>query len=218
MGGLSRWIATGAVALATLGGVAHASVVYTGTMTLSSGDATQLGRLSRNNVPQDWSGSEAVPGAINTGTSYHYQTMTLDMDLLLDGLTPGPYVQVTIDSLSTNTFLSAYLDAYDPVNKSLGWLGDAGNSGNSFGGDPRFFQVVVPTGHDLVLLLNETTTNAGLGAPANLLVESFQDTEFTDLEPQPQGSVPEPVSMALVLAALGAVAATRRRAPGAPRA
>lgn len=216
MGLLSRWMACGVVALAALSGLAHASTVYTGTVTLSGADPTQLGRLSRNGLAQDWTGSEAFPGAINTGTSYHYQTVTLDMDALLAGMTPAPYLQISIDSLSANTFLSAYLDAYDPLNKASNWLGDAGSSGNAFGVNPLYFQVIVPTGHDLVLLLNETVTNGGLGAAANLLVEAFQDTDFTDPERLP-ARLPEPASLALALAALVPAMAVRRRKAATPR-
>jgi len=201
-----------AVALAAWGGAAQASVVYTGSMTLSVADPTQLGRPSRNGVAQDWSGSEVFPGVINTATSYHYQTLTLDMDALLAGQTPAPYVQISVDSVGTTTFFSAYLDSYDPLNKVANWLGDTGVSGDDFGVNSLFFQVIVPTGHDLVLLMNETVVNGGLGQPGNLLVEAFQDTEYTDPTRLPV-SLPEPASLALVLAALVPLAASRRR-PG----
>ena len=47
------------------GGLAHGAVLYTNTVSLLSTDPTQLGRLSRNGVPQDWSGQEPFPGVIN---------------------------------------------------------------------------------------------------------------------------------------------------------
>jgi hypothetical protein len=150
----SKWVACTALAFGAWTGLAQASPVYTSTVALSGADAVQQGRLSRNGVPQDWSGSEPFSGVINTGLSYHYRTFTLDMDTLLAGLTPAPYLQISVDSLSTTTFFSAYLDSYDPLNKATNWLGDAGTSGNAFGVDPLFFQVIVPTGHDLVLLMN----------------------------------------------------------------
>lgn len=193
-------------------GLAQATTLYSNSISISSADPTQLGRLSRNGTPQDWSGGEAFPGVINTGTSYHYTTLTLDLDGLIAGLGLGygGYLQISFDSVAPNTFLSAYLDSYSAADKALNWLGDAGASGNFFGTDPRFFQVFVQTGHDLVLLLNETASNGGLNAPGGLLVEAFQDTEYTDLSPS--AAVPEPAMLGLVLlAAAGALAARRVR-------
>ena|ERR1022692_2906976 len=36
-------------------GLAHGAVIYTDVMTITAGDPTQLGRLSRSGVPSDWS-------------------------------------------------------------------------------------------------------------------------------------------------------------------
>src|SRR6478609_3658643 len=46
--------------------------------TFSAADPTQLGRLSRDGVPSDWSTSKAFPGVINAGTSYRYQALTIN--------------------------------------------------------------------------------------------------------------------------------------------
>jgi hypothetical protein len=111
-------------------------------------DPTQLGRLSRNAIPQDWASDEAFPGVINTTTSYRYVTYLVNV-----GMTP--FVQVLFDSLSLNTFVSAYDTTYDTtyVPNSAGlpnlgfdthWLGDAGFSGNAFGTDPVFFRYSFP--------------------------------------------------------------------------
>lgn len=172
-------------------GPAKATVISTDTMTIGAADPTQLGRLSRNGVPQDWSGSEPFPGVINTTTSYHYTTLNLDLGALEAGLgfSYGGYIQISFDSVHTTTFLSAYLDSYSPLNLATNWLGDPGVSGNFFGVDPLFFQVVVPSTHHLVLVLNETATNGGLDLPGGLLVEAFTDTEYTDLTPT--STVPE---------------------------
>ena len=78
-------LAAAGLALLMLG-AAQATQLYTGTMTLSSGDPIQAGRLSRNGIPQDWSGGEPYPGEINPGTSYHYQTLDLDLKVLNDAL------------------------------------------------------------------------------------------------------------------------------------
>ncbi len=122
------------------------------------------------------------------------------------GLSYGGFIQIDFDSTATTTFLSAYLDAYSPSNLATNWLGDAGTSGNFFGVDPLFFQVVVPSAHDLVLVLNETTTNGGLNLPGDVTVEAFADTEFTDLSP---ASVPEPSTLLLLMCGIAFVAARR---------
>src|SRR5258708_4798439 len=127
------------IALATAA-FAQASIIFDITSAVSLGNPTQTGRLSRNNIPQDWTGGEPFPGVINTASVYHYTTYLISV-----GITP--FIQIDSDSLSPNTFVSAYLGAYLPnsvVGGNLGfdtnWLGDAGGSGNFFGVDPRFFQ------------------------------------------------------------------------------
>jgi hypothetical protein len=125
------------------------------------------------------------------------------------GFSYGGFIQIDFDSTATTTFLSAYLDAYSPSNKATNWLGDAGTSGNSFGVDPLFFQVVVPSGHDLVLVFNETTTNAGLNLPGVVTVEAFADTLFTDLSPLSPPSVPEPNTLSLLMCGVAFAAACR---------
>lgn len=91
---------------------------------------------------------------------------------------------------------------------------DPGASGNFFGVDPRFFQVIVPNGHDLVLLVNGTTgSDADLGQTFSFLVEGFVDTAFTDpVSP----AIPEPSTWAMLLlgfAGIGFVAYCRKSKP-----
>ena len=175
----------------------------TGALTLT--DPTQLGRLSRNGIPQDWSGGEPFPGVINTTTTYHYHTYLVNV-----GATS--FIQIDVDSLSGNTFFSAYDTSYLPDSAgspNLGfdtnWLGDAGRSGNPVPGDPLFFQVVVPTNHNLLVVLNNTAgANAGVGDPFHLIVEGFIDTEFTDPAP-----VPEPATLLLAASGLAVIARSR---------
>ena len=65
------------------------------------------------------------------------------------------------------------------------WLGDAGTSGNSFGTDPLFFQVVIPANGNLLVVLNNTGAgNVGVGNSFHLTVEGFYDTQFGDT-PEP---------------------------------
>lgn len=182
---------------------ASAAIIYdSGWVSLSSGDPTQLGRLSRNGIPQDWTGGEPYPGELNLSTSYHYRTFDI-------AVTNAPYIQISIDDPDTAIFASAYIDSYDPTAKATSWLGDAGSSGNQFG-NPAFFQVIVPTGHHLVLVANDVSPSAaGLGHAFNFLVEGFIDTEYTD--PPSEPSVPEPLTLALFGAGLAGIAGLRRR-------
>jgi len=192
-----------------MGGLAQATTITTDTLVLGAGGPTQLGRLSRDGVPSDWSVTpKPFPGVINPTTTYHYTTLDLDIAALEAGmgLAYGGFIQVNFDSVSANTFLSAYLDSYNPLNLAANYLGDAGFSGNPFPGDPGFFQVFVPAAHHLVLVLNETLTNAGLNLPGNLVVEAFSDTEFTDLQP-----IPEPGTLALLFSGMAILRTTRRR-------
>jgi hypothetical protein len=199
------WLA----ALLLTSGAAVATPIFSATSSISAGDPTQLGRLSRNGLPQDWSGSEPFPGALNLATSYHYTTLDLDLASLMAPFTAyGPFLQISFDSFAATTFLSAYLDAYDPTDFAANWLGDPGTSGNFFGTDPVFFQVVVPAGHHLILVLNESSPNAGLDLPGNILVEAFADTEYTDLTPGT--GVPEPRTLNLLACGLALLVAARR--------
>src|SRR5215831_3987734 len=138
-------------------GMAYAGVIFTGSMELSSSDPTQLGRLSRNGVPTDWSNS-TFPGVINPTVSYHFQTLNLNIPALTAPFIDLRFIQIDVDSTSSTTFFSAYLNSYNPLNPAATYLGDAGFSGNLVTGDPAFFQVIVPYGNHLVLLMNETTT------------------------------------------------------------
>src|ERR1700693_4010255 len=80
-------------------------VLDTGTISLNSGDTTQLGRLNRNGIPSDWSVSKAYPGLVNPTTSYHYRTFTV--------MPVGSFVQVSIDEPAGVLFASAYFSSYN---------------------------------------------------------------------------------------------------------
>src|SRR3974390_2982453 len=85
--------------------VAAADDLATFSGAISFTDPTQLGRLSRSGIPSSWAGPKTFPGVINTTTTYYYHEYSLNV-----GVTP--YIEVTIDSLSANTFLAAYLASY----------------------------------------------------------------------------------------------------------
>jgi hypothetical protein len=157
-------------------------------------DPTQLGRLSRNGVPQDWAGSETFPGVINPTIAYHYQVYQVNVG-------ETSFIQINFDSSSLNTFVSAYDTSYAPnsagppnLGFNTNWLGDAGFSGNFFPGDPEFFQAIISQNHNLLIVVNNTAAaNVGVGDPFHLLVEGFIDSNFTD----PPPAVPEPATVVL---------------------
>jgi len=188
---------------------AQATDLYTGTLTLTASSPSQLGRLSRSGVPSDWSVVKTFPGVINPALQYAYTTLTLDLASIAasQGLVYAPFIQISIDSTSPNTFFSGYSNTYDPLNQATNYLGDAGASSNPFPGSPRFFQLVVPSTQKLVLVMNESTTGLGLNAPASILVEAFADTLYTNLS-----AVPEPATGAMLALGIATLAAMRRRA------
>ena len=188
-------------------GVASAATLLNVTDTLAAGDPTQQGRLSRNGIPQDWVGTELFPGVVNTGTTYLYRTYAVNVGA-------KNFVQISFDDVATSEFVSAYLGAYLPnsagapdLGFDTNWLGDAGTSGNFFGTDPLFFQVLVPANSTLLLVVN-STGNPPTHAPYNLLVEGFYDQNYDDV-PEPSGAI----LMTGALVALGIKFGRRIRKP-----
>jgi len=177
-----------------LGPKASADTLLDVSSSLSLSDPTQLGRLSRDGIISDWSSAKAFPGAFNTTLSYHYHTFslfsrTLAGTTILTELTCR-YVQVLVEDTNSAIFVSAYLDSYTPdptmPNRGLdvNYLGDLGNRGGFYGVDPASFQVFVPAGHDLILVVSDTGVgNAGIGKPFRVLVEGFTDTQYSDTRP-----------------------------------
>jgi hypothetical protein len=182
---------------------AETIAVFSGALTAN--DSTQMGRLSRNGIQQDWLGSEPYPGEINPTTTYLWRSFVVPNALL----TQTPFIQISFDDPLPNTFISAYEASYNPASKATHWLGDEGISGN-FGPNPNFFQVVVDPTQNLILVVNSTNA-AAIGEPFGILVEGFVDTQFTDPTP-----IPEPTTLALLgTGLLGAVVVVRRRVAAA---
>jgi hypothetical protein len=181
--------------------VAQADLLTTFTTSISAADPTQLGRISRNGIPSDWSAPKPFPGIINPSTVYNYHTYSVN-----SGVTP--FIFITIDSVPGNTFASAYFPSYlpssVPPNNGLdvNYLGDAGSSGNYFGTDPVSFEVVVPLHSNFLIVVN-TSSPVGIGQPFTLTVQGFLDTEFT--------STPEPGSLVLFGSGVLGVAGFVRR-------
>ena len=195
---MKRYIRSGTILLASLAAsVAQGAFIFdSGVDSLNAGDPTQLGRISRNDVISDWSSAKPFPGTVNPTTSYSYTIYDIPSALI----GANDFIQITMDSVLANTFASAYVGSYDPTNESLNYLGDAGTSGDFFGTDPIAYQVIVPTGADLIVVVNQTgTAGVGLGDPYDVLVEGFVDSNFDDAP-----AAPEPASVILSSGSIGA--------------
>lgn len=191
-----------------------ASVADASVISLTASDPLQLGRLSRNGIPQDWAGDEPYPGVINATTPYHFHAFSLDVGIY-------QYIDVIVDGTSTTTFVSAYQSSYHPSNLSIGWLGDPGTSGNYFSGtDALFFDVVAALNSQLVLVLNESVTNGGLGVAngPNVTITGYACNDFScdgvDLTGRLSAFatvIPEPATWLLLAGPLAGLVITRRR-------
>jgi hypothetical protein len=197
-----------------LSAMAHADVVTQFDDTLNASDPTQLGRLSRNGIPSDWSAIKPYPGEVNASTTYFYTTYTL----AASDFAGGQFVQLDYFDYSTTTpefYLSAYAGSYDPTNLALNFLGDAGSSPDFFGTDAVSFQILLPNATNLVLVLNETIGSGAhaLGKPFNIEVENFSDTDFDSPVPvTAPTATPEPSTFVLLGTGLaGLMGAVRRR-------
>jgi hypothetical protein len=206
--------------LALSAGLAAASAeAYTGS--ISSSDRTQVGRISRNGIPQDFAGGEgAFPGIVNPTVTYYYETFAVNT-----GNTP--YLSVTIDTPTGNVFGSAYQTSYAPdsdTTANLGfqtnWLGDAGSSNYVFflgtPGDPGYFDVVAAPNSTVYIVVNTTgAAGLGLGDTFSLYVQGSTDVSYDNQVDLSVSRIPEPSTVVLLLAPLGLMAIFRRRRPNA---
>jgi hypothetical protein len=193
---------------------ARADVITT---SVTSADRIQLGRLSRNGVPQDFAGDEPFSGVINPTTQYRYATFAVNV-----GSTN--FVSITCDTPDGNEFCSAYQTSYRPDSDhtaNLGfqtnWLGDAGGSNFTFDNahpfeDGGFMDVVAALNSTIIIVVNTTAANfVGVGSLFTLSVQGSSDADFDNLQDLAISRVPEPSTVLLLLAPLGLLAVMRRR-------
>jgi hypothetical protein len=185
---------------------------------LTTSDPTELGRASRSGTPQTWTHDESYTGQVNTGTTYYYTTYSVPLSQY-----EGPLylnISVTDQTGAGDFFVSAFANSYDPSNRGNNWLGDMGSSGEyqfynpPIPGDDIDFEVVLPAGDNLVLLVNSTLGGAsGVGnQPYSIAINAFSDTQYSDPVLAPVSATPEPGSLMLTLTGvLGSLGVARRR-------
>lgn len=146
---------------------------------------TQIGRQSRQAVFQTWAHAENYPGLTATASTFYYKTYTYTATQLLG----GTYIDVSVfdEQNIGNIFVSAYSSSYNPLSPSTNWLGNEGYSGNLLFnagtlGDARDFQVILPTGSSLILVVNTSAANSTAGTTDlyDIGIASFIDDQGTD--------------------------------------
>ena len=180
---------------------------FTASVTPANASA-ELGRPSRSGTQQTWTNAESYTGKINSATAYYYTTYTFNGAAFFG----GGFVEVSAFDASGlgYSFLSAYASSFDPGNQGANWLGDEGGSGNYFGlTDGRFFDVFLPQGENLVLVLNTTPGGTlGLNNAIDVSVDNYSTPDYAAPTPEPATLV----TVATGLLGLGE-AARRRRSP-----
>lgn len=167
---------------------------------LTAGDPTMDDRILRDGVPSDWSYMKFFPGMIGTTGPRAYDTWTFQNVWGID-----LYVQITLDDLANTglVFSSAHLNSFDALNQDTNYIGDAGFSPLVFG-LPVTYQVIVPAGNNLVVVVNQTSALAGdLPLEYGLMVEAFS-SQFYEALP-----VPEPSTAVLSLIGLMIIGARK---------
>lgn len=201
-----------ALLTATAGAAAAESITYF-TDSVSTADSTRLGRPSRSGTPQTWTNDESYTGQINPSLTYYYKTYTFAASLFQG----APYVDISVfdEDNSGLFFVSAFQGSYNPAAPGDNWLGDEGGSGNyTFAagtlGDPRYFDVTLSAGQDLVLLVNTSGGGtSGTGKLYDIAINAYADTMYDD--PIPVAATPEPGTWLLTASGLLGMAWVGRR-------
>jgi hypothetical protein len=121
---------------------------------ISLGDPTQIDRLFRSGIPQTCPPSTFC-AIFGDPTPRHYDSYSFANTT---GATQC--VNINTDTPCTGTnfiFTGAYLNSFDPNNICTNWIGDSGSSPNP----AQAFDVEVPAGETLVVVVSEVTANAG---------------------------------------------------------
>ncbi len=204
----SRSLLSAALLLAAFPALASAETITNFNGVLTSSSSTELGRPFRSGIQQTWTGAEPYDGKNNLTTAFAYTTYTFAASLF----TGAPYVEVSVYDTQggASDFLTAYAGSFNVNSQGTNWLGDEGGSGNYFiATDSRYFDVILPAGQNLVLVLNDSGIS-GLNNPINIEVDAYADTNYADPVVTPEPSTFVMLGTGLVWAA-GAVRGRRKR-------
>lgn len=183
-----------ALGLALITPGAPAAVIFDSGLIPFTATGNQFGRVTRDGIASDWSGTKFFPGVIDAPTLHGYDLITVNTG-------PFSFIQISMDNPAATLFDAAYINSYAPVNSApnfgldANYLGDPGST-QPFG-NPNFFQILLAPNTDLLISIHEVTPGGGTGTLFSLLVEGFFDSSFNDVPT----SIPEPST--IILTTLG---------------
>ncbi|HLL71933.1 MAG TPA: M36 family metallopeptidase [Pyrinomonadaceae bacterium] len=120
---------------------------------IAAGDMTQTNRLNRDANPSACS-TKPFPGEFAGPGTVRYDQYTFQ-----NTSSQAACIRITLQATTANMFSAAYLNAYDPANKSANYLGDLGTSPAA--NIPASYSVLVPAGATYVVVVHETVVNGG---------------------------------------------------------